>query len=90
MWRFVAEETGAEIVRVPVSLPATSPEAIVDAFRQRIDAAGRVMAIPHIAAEPSLVEVADAAVGVFDWAGDGFRRSLDAEAEVLSMVSADA
>jgi isopenicillin-N epimerase len=55
MWRFVAEETGAELVRVPVSLPAASPEAMVDAFRQRIDSSVRVMAIPHIAAEPALL-----------------------------------
>ncbi|MDE0596736.1 MAG: aminotransferase class V-fold PLP-dependent enzyme [Roseibacillus sp.] len=55
MWRAFARETGAELVRVPLVLPATSPDAILEAFRSRIDPSVRVFAFPHIAAVPSVV-----------------------------------
>jgi isopenicillin-N epimerase len=55
MWRTFAEETGAELVRVPLAFPATSPDAVLEAFRSRIDSSVRVFAFPHLAAVPSVV-----------------------------------
>ena len=54
MWRTLAEEIGAKLVRVPLTLPATSSEAILEAFRSRIDSSVRVLAFSHLTSETSL------------------------------------
>ena len=54
MWKTIAEEFGAEIVRVPIPLPATSSSEIVEAFHKHLVSSVRVMAIPHLAADSAL------------------------------------
>ncbi|MEJ6718615.1 MAG: aminotransferase class V-fold PLP-dependent enzyme, partial [Akkermansiaceae bacterium] len=54
MWKTIAEESGAEIVRVPIPLPATSSSEIVEAFHKHLVSSVRVMAIPHLAADSAL------------------------------------
>lgn len=54
MWELVAQEAGARVVRVPVPLPVSSPEEIIDAFRVHLSPPVKVMAVPHLAAETGI------------------------------------
>ncbi|MEP4077203.1 aminotransferase class V-fold PLP-dependent enzyme [Haloferula sp.] len=55
MWRVIAEEYGAELVRVPLALPTATAEEVVEVFRARMDASVKVLALPHIAAETAVL-----------------------------------
>ena len=54
MWRTLAAEVGATLVRVPLALPAMSSEEMLDAVRSRIDSSVRVLAFSHLTSETSL------------------------------------
>ena len=64
MWRMIAEESGAALVRVPIELPVDSAETIVEAVRGALDPSVRVLAIPHVAAELALRLPVEQLVGV--------------------------
>lgn len=53
--RYVAERTGAVVVEVPLPLPITSPQQIVDSVLERVTKRTRLAMIDHITSPTALV-----------------------------------
>jgi isopenicillin-N epimerase len=51
MWRTICAETGATLVRAAIPLPASSPEAIVEAVARHLDPSVRVLSFSHLSSE---------------------------------------
>jgi isopenicillin-N epimerase len=54
-WRFICGQTGAEYRSQPITLPVSSPEALVDQLWQGVTERTRVLVISHITSPTALI-----------------------------------